>query len=92
MDYQDYMNILQVLNVAAGATNIARNVYKSAKKAPVKTDKIAVDVTDKNGNRKALVLEGDDVEKFNTANAEGKAQEFINQIEGMDKYTINETT
>ena len=92
MDYQDYMNILQVLNVAAGATNIARNTYKSAKKAPVKTDKIAVDVTDKKGNRRALVLEGDDVEKFNTANAEGKAQEFINQIEGMDKYTINEVT
>lgn len=92
MDYQDYMNILQVLNVAAGATNIARNAYKSAKKAPVKTDKIAVDVTDKHGNRRALVLEGDDVEKFNTANAEGKAQEFINQIEGMDKYTINEVT
>lgn len=93
MDYQDYMNILQVLNVAAGAVNIGRNTYQAAKKAPVQTDKIAVDVTDKkSGKRRALVLEGDDVEKFNTANAEGKAQEFINQIEGMDKYIINEVT
>lgn len=92
MDYQDYMNILQVLNVAAGAVNIGRNTYQAAKKAPVQTDKIAVDVTDSKGKRRALVLEGDDVEKFNTANAEGKAQEFINQIEGMNKYTINEIT
>jgi hypothetical protein len=92
MEYQDYMNILQVLNVAAGATNIARNTYKSAKKVSTKTDKIAVDVTDAKGNRKALVLEGDDVDNFRTANEEGKAQEFINSIEGGHKYTINEIT
>lgn len=98
MDYQDYMNILQVLNVAAGATNIARNTYKSAKKAPVQSDKIAVEVKvkDKKGNvgtqTKALVFEGEDAVKFKAANAEGKAQQFINDIEGGDKYVITETT
>lgn len=98
MTYQDYMNILQVLNVAAGATNIARNTYKSAKKAPKQQDKIAVEVfvKDKNGKptnqKKALVFEGDDVEKFKEANNDGKAQEFIDKIEGMDKYVISEIT
>lgn len=92
MDYQDYMNILQVLNVAAGATNIGRNVYKSSKKSTVKSDKIAVSVTDKKGNKKALLLEGDDVEKFRTANEAGEAQKFIDEIEGGNNYTIDEIT
>lgn len=92
MSYQDYMNILQVLNVAAGATNIGRNVYKSAKMSTKQTNKIAVDVTDKAGNRKALVLEGDDVDNFKAANEEGKAQDFIDSIEGMHNYKINEVT
>jgi hypothetical protein len=47
MDYQDYMNILQVLNVAAGATNIARNTYRSGKASTKLPDKIAVEVMGK---------------------------------------------
>lgn len=90
MDYQDYMNILQVLNVAAGAVNIGRNVYQSSKKVTTKTDQIAVDVTDKSGKRRALVLEGDDATKFREANESGKAQEFLDEIEGG--YKINEVT
>jgi hypothetical protein len=31
MDYQDYMNLLQVLNVAAGGTNVVRNAVVSSK-------------------------------------------------------------
>ena len=97
MTYQDYMNILQVLNVAAGTTNMARNAYKSAKVSPKQADKIAVDVTEKlangqQGQRKALVLEGDDATNFRKAQAEGKAQEFLDNIEGGHQYTINETT
>ena len=98
MTYQDYMNILQVLNVAAGVTNISRNTYKSAKKAPKQQDKIAVEVfvKDKNGKptnqKKALVFEGDDVEKFKDANEKGEAQKFIDKIEGMDKFVISEIT
>ena len=90
MTYQDYMNILQVLNVAAGATNITRNTYKSAKASKKQTSKIAVDVVDKAGNKKALVLEGADVDGFKAANKEGKAQEFIDKIEGAHEYKINE--
>jgi hypothetical protein len=84
------MNILQVLNVAAGAVNIGRNVYQSSKKVTTKTDQIAVDVTDKSGKRRALVLEGDDATKFKEANESGKAQEFLDEIEGG--YKINEVT
>lgn len=90
MDYQDYMNILQVLNVAMGAVNIGRNAYQSSKKVTTKTDQIAVDVTDKSGRRRALVLEGDDATKFREANESGKAQEFLDEIEGG--YKINEVT
>lgn len=92
MNYQDYMNILQVLNTATGITNISTNVYKSAKKAPKKQDVIAVEVFDKKGNKKALVLEGDDVEAFKTANNNNEAQDFINKIEGGKDYTISEIT
>ena len=90
MNYQDYMNILQVLNVAMGAVNIGRNAYQSSKKVTKKTDQIAVDVTDKSGNRRALVLEGNDATKFREANESGKAQEFLDEIEGG--YKINEVT
>lgn len=96
MTYQDYMNILQVLNVAAAGTNIARNAYKSSKRTTTQVDKIAVDVTEKSGTdagkHRALVLEGDDAVNFRKAQAEGKAQEFIDSIEGGNNYTINETT
>ena len=93
MTYQDYMNILQVLNVAAGATNIARNTYKSAKVSTKQPDKLAIDVVEKGTtNRRALVLEGDDVTKFKEANAKGEAQKFLDEIEGGHKFTINEVT
>ena len=98
MDYQDYMNILQVLNVAAGITNISRNAYQSANKSVKHSDKVAVDVMvkDKKGQvtnqRKALIFEGEDAVKFKEANAEGKAQEFIDNLEGGNKYKINEIT
>lgn len=91
MDYQDYMNILQVLNVATGASNIAVNKYKSAKKSTKQTDKLAIDVVDATTKqRRALVLEGDDVGKFKEANAKGEAQKFVDELEGAGKYTINE--
>lgn len=93
MDYQDYMNILQVLNVATGVSNIAVNKYKSAKRSTKQTDKLAVDVVDAaTKQRKALVLEGDDIGKFKEANAKGEAQKFVDELEGPGKYTINEIT
>lgn len=93
MTYQDYMNILQVLNVAAGATTAGRNIYKTkTTKTPKVKDAIAVDVTTKGGQRKAIVFEGEDAKKFRSANDEGKAQEFINKVEGEGVYTINEIT
>lgn len=93
MDYQDYMNILQVLNVATGASNIAVNKYKSAKRSTKQTDKLAVDVVDTaTKQRRALVLEGDDIGKFKEANAKGEAQKFVDELEGHGKYTINEVT
>ena len=91
MDYQDYMNILQVLNVATGVSNIAVNKYKSSKKSTKQTDKLAIDVVDATTKqRRALVLEGDDVGKFKEANAKGEAQKFVDELEGAGKYTINE--
>lgn len=90
MDYQDYMNILQVLNVATGMSTIAANKYQASKRAIKQTDKLAVDVIDGNKQRRALVLEGDDISKFKEANAKGEAQKFIDELEGPNKYTINE--
>lgn len=93
MDYQDYMNILQVLNVAAGATNIARNIYKSSKVSTKQANKLAVDVIDTSTKqRRALVLEGDDITRFKEANAKGEAQNFVDSLEGPGKFTINEIT
>lgn len=91
MTYQDYMNVLQVLNVAAAGTNITRNAIKSSKVSVKQADKLAVDVVDATTKqRKALVLEGDDVGKFKEANAKGEAQKFVDELEGAGKYTINE--
>ena len=92
MTYQDYMNILQVLNVVAAGSNIAVNKYRSAKRSAKQSDKLAVDVVDVNNQRKALILEGDDITKFKEANAKGEAQKFVDDIEGPNKYRINEVT
>ena len=90
MDYQDYMNILQVLNVATGMSTIAANKYQAPKRAIKQVDKLAVDVIDGNKQRKALILEGDDISKFKEANAKGEAQKFVDELEGPGNYTINE--
>lgn len=91
MTYQDYINILQVLNVAAAGSNIARNSYKSAKRTTKQSDKLAIDVVEAGTKqRRALVLEGEDVTKFKEANAKGEAQKFVDELEGAGKYTINE--
>ena len=93
MDYQDYMNILQVLNVVTAGSNIAVNKYKTAKRSTKQADKLAVDVFDANTKqRRALVLEGDDIKKFKEANSKGEAQKFVDELEGSGKYTINEIT
>lgn len=88
LDYQDYMNILQVLNVAAASVNIGTNKHRS-KQVSTKSDKhVAVEVTDGNGKRKALVLEGEDATKFNQANSRGEAQQFISNLQGGEGLTI----
>lgn len=92
MTYQDYMNILQILNVATAGTTIAKNAYKSSKVTTKQNDKLAIDVLDQNKERKAIILEGEDINKFKEANAKGEAQKFINELEGEGKYTINEIT
>lgn len=91
MTYQDYMNILQVLNVVAAGSNIARNSYKSAKRTTKQSDKLAIDVVETDTKqRRALVLEGEDITKFKEANAKGEAQKFVDELEGAGKYSINE--
>lgn len=90
--YQDYMNVLQTLNVALGVTTIGTNAYKSAKKSVKQTDKLGVSVFDNTGKRQTLLLTGDDVGKFKEANANGKAQEFLDEIEGGNNYKIDEIT
>lgn len=91
MTYQDYMNILQVLNLVTGGASIAANKIKSSNVSTTHSNKVAVDVTDAAGKRKAIVLEGDDVARFNEANAKGKAQEFIDDLEGAGTYKVQNT-
>lgn len=92
MNYQDYMNILQVLNVVTAGATIAKNKIQSSKVSIKHSDKLAVDVLDSNNQRRALILEGDDISKFKEANAKGEAQKFIDELEGKNVYTINETS
>lgn len=92
MTYQDYINILQVINVATGLTTVGTNAYKSAKKSVKQTDKLGISVFDNTGKRQTLLLTGDDVGKFKEANANGKAQEFLDEIEGGNNYKIDEIT
>ena len=92
MTYQDYMNILQVLNVVSGVTAMGTNVAKSNKRTKVETDKVAVGVKDQTGKSHALIFEGDDAVKFREANKNGKAQEFIDDIEGLNTFKIDEVT
>lgn len=93
LNYQDIMNITQVLNVVAGGTNIGRNVYNTKKRTSKVQDKLAIDVNvHGTTDRKALILEGDDIKKFKEANNKGEAQKFIDELEGPNKYTINQTS
>lgn len=89
LTYQDYMNLLQVLNVAAGGTNVVRNAVVSSKVSKQQPNKVAVSVKDKDGNQKALVLEGDDAKKFKDANRNGESQKFIDNLEGEGNYTVD---
>ena len=92
LTYQDYMNILQTLNVALGGATIGKNIQFNKKHISTPKDKIAIEVTDKAGKKQALVFEGEDAVNFKQANAEGKAQEFIDKIEGDKEFSIVEVS
>ena len=92
MTAQDLINIIQVFNVGLGITAMTGNAIKSSKTSVKQTDKLGVSVFDNAGKRQTLLLTGDDVAKFKEANANGKAQEFLNEIEGGNNYKIDEIT
>lgn len=92
LTYQDYMNILQTINVALGGTTISKNIHTTKKHIKTPENKVAIEVTDKSGKKQALVFEGDDATKFKEANNSGKAQEFIDDLEGPNEFKIVEVT
>ena len=92
MTAQDLINIIQVFNVGLGITAMTGNAIKSSKASIKQTDKLGVSVFDNTGKRQTLLLTGDDVVKFKEANANGKAQEFLDEIEGGNNYKIDEIT
>ena len=90
LEYQDYLNLIQVLNVATGMTNIGLNVHHARKQNAIDNDKVAVSVKNKNNENKTLLFTGKDAVEFKKAAENGieGAQNFINKVEGGNNFTI----
>ena len=91
MTTADWQNIANGLNLLVSGSRVAKHAVKNnrAKAASLETDKLQVEVTDKAGNAKLLVLDGDNAKAVkNSDHSVESVNKIINDIEGMQDYKV----
>jgi hypothetical protein len=92
MTIADWQNIASGINLIVSGTRMGKHAIKDAraKKAALQQDQLQVEVTDKVGNSKLLVLDGDNAKAVRDSDHSVEAvDKIIKNIEGMQDYTVN---
>ena len=92
MTVADWQNVASGINLIVSGTRMGKHAIKDsrAKKASLQQDQLQVEVTDKAGNSKLLVLDGDNAKAVRDSDHSVEAvDKIIKNIEGMQDYTVN---
>ena len=92
MTTADWQNIANGINLIVSGTRMGKHAIKDAraKKASLQQNQLQVEVTDKSGNSKLLVLDGDNAKAVRDSDHSVESVEkIIKNIEGMQDYTVN---
>lgn len=92
MTTADWQNIASGINLIVSGTRMGKHAIKDAraKKAALQQDQLQVEVTDKAGNSKLLVLDGDNAKAVRESDHSVEAvDKIVKNIEGMQDYTVN---
>lgn len=92
MTVADWQNVASGINLIVSGTRMGKHAIKDAraKKASLQQDQLQVEVTDKAGNSKLLVLDGDNAKAVRDSDHSVEAvDKIIKDIEGMQDYTVN---
>ena len=92
MTTADWQNIANGINLIVSGTRMGKHAIKDAraKKASLQQNQLQVEVTDKQGNSKLLVLDGDNAKAVRDSDHSVEAvDKIIKNIEGMQDYTVN---
>lgn len=92
MTVADWQNVASGINLIVSGTRMGKHAIKDAraKKASLQQDQLQVEVTDKAGNSKLLVLDGDNAKAVRDSDHSVESvDKIIKNIEGMQDYTVN---
>lgn len=92
MTTADWQNIANGINLIVSGSRVGKHAIKNsrAKKASIEPDKLQVEVTDKVGNTKLLVLDGENAKAVKNSDHSVEAvNKIINDIEGMQDYKVS---
>lgn len=92
MTVADWQNVASGINLIVSGTRMGKHAIKDAraKKASLQQGQLQVEVTDKAGNSKLLVLDGDNAKAVRDSDHSVEAvDKIIKNIEGMQDYTVN---
>lgn len=92
MTTADWQNIANGINLIVSGSRVGKHAIKKAKaeKVSVIPDKLQVEVTDKAGNTKLLVLDGENAKAVkNSDHSVESVNKIIKDIEGMQDYEVS---
>lgn len=92
MTTTDWQNIANGINLIVSGSRVGKHAVKNsrAKKASIEPDKLQVEVTDKAGNTKLLVLDGENAKAIkNSDHSVESVNKIIKDIEGMQDYKVS---
>lgn len=92
MTVADWQNVASGINLIVSGTRMGKHAIKDAraKKASLQQDQLQVEVTDKAGNSKLLVLDGDNAKAVRDSDHSVEAvDKIVKNIEGMQDYSVN---
>lgn len=92
MTTADWQNIASGINLIVSGSRVGKHAVKNsrAKKASIEPDKLQVEVTDKAGNTKLLVLDGENAKAVkNSDHSVESVNKIIKDIEGMQDYEVS---
>lgn len=92
MTTADWQNIASGINLIVSGTRMGKNAIKTsrAKQAALQKDKLQLEVTNKAGESKLLVLDGDNAKAVrNSSHSVEDVNKIIRDIDGLQDYSVS---